>query len=228
MNSYLVFDTEFSIKQYYNRVGNWLYNPLVAIGLKSSNVVRPYSKWIYPDKIKEFIVDEDVLVGHNIKTDLLYVWGLESLQEAFMRGLRIWDTSVAHYMLSGQREKYPALRDIAVRCYGLQERDKLMEFYWNQGIDTMDIPQEIVLNDVENDVLDTEAIYLQQVEEAKKKGMYELIQAHAGDTLCGIIECEYNGMKIDREILGKNRQELEKELEESNIQLSTLIGKYWK
>jgi len=228
MNSYLVFDTEFSIKQYYDRVGNWLYNPLVAIGLKSSNEVQPHSKWIYPDKIKEFIVDEDVLIGHNLKVDLLYMWGLESLQDAFSKGLRVWDTSVAHYMLSGQRDKYPALRDIAVRCYGLKERDKLMESYWDKDIDTMDIPQEIVLNDVENDVLDTEAIYLQQVEQAKKKGMYELIHTHAGDTLCGIIECEYNGMKIDRKILGKNRKELERELEESTKLLLPYIERYWK
>lgn len=225
--TYLVFDTEFGITKHYNRVGHWQFNPLVAIAFKSSEEKKPVSKWLYQDELKNIEIDEEVIVAHNAKVDLLYLWHLEGLQNAFKRGLKVWDTSLAHYMLSGQKEKFPALRAIAVNNYKRPERAKLMEAYWDKGIDTCDIPKNIVINDVENDVLDTEAIYLQQVEEAKKKGMFNLIEAH-NDTLLALIEMEYNGMYIDKNTLQNNKKELELEIIEADKELNQLVEKYWK
>lgn len=225
MNDYLVFDLETGFKTYYERKGNFKFNPIVAIGLaKDKEVV---SEYIYPNKLTSFKIEEKVLVGHNIKFDLLYIWHLNDTQDFFKRGGKVWDTAVAEYMLTGQQHKYPALRDIAVTKYGCKERQKKMEEYWNDNVDTMYIPKEIVLEDVENDVIDTESIYLQQVEKAKKLGMYELIEDHM-DFVLATTEMEYNGIFIDEEILENNKQTLEMELSNEKESLSKIIERYWK
>lgn len=268
---YLIFDTEYSIKEYYKRSGNPWYCPLVAIAFKNKQEL--YKQWIYPNKIKDFEIDEDILVGHNIGVDLLYLWHTKGLQDFFKRGGKIWDTMLAEYTLSGQQLKYPSLRDIAIK-YGCKEREKFMEEYWfnKKGffynnsykeyitdwkefidfqngnytedefiekmntyglhyiegpINTMNIPQRLVLTDVENDIRDTEQVYLKQIERAKQERIYNLIEDHM-DGLLATIEIEYNGIFCDKELLKKNREKLFKELEIMKEKLNRIVEGYWK
>lgn len=275
MNSYLVFDIENNSstisKKYGKKAGTPLLgDELVAYGLKSSAFLEVYGFYVYPNVIKEFNIDEDVLVGHNISHDLQWFWHLGSLQDFFKRGGRVWDTQLAHYILSGQTEKYPALRDIAVRCYGCPERQKLMEEYWEDtthildwstkkilynfpritnnievaqysdihypktsieiihgNIQTSDISKELVLEDVKNDVLDTEQIYLQQLVIAEKQGQTRLIEL-MNDALLATFECSWNGMKIDLDTLQKNKLELEQKLAKKKAELESLILPFWR
>ncbi len=94
-------------------------------------------------------------------------------------------------------------------------------------IPTSKIPKELVLHDVENDVLDTEQIFLKQYAEAERLGMLKLIE-HRMDGLLACIECEYNGMKINREILERNKSELEIRLGLKQKELLQMISEVWK
>jgi len=102
-----------------------------------------------------------------------------------------------------------------------------MEEYWEKGIDTKDIPRELVLEDVQNDVLDTEQVMLQQVKILKKEGQYQLC-TEMMEGLLYTIEAEYNGLYINQDTMHNNKQRLEKEIEELKQQAGLIAERYWK
>lgn len=224
---YIVIDLETGCKTKYKRKANPFINDIVAYSIKGYNVKQKTEMLSDANQIVQNIPNHvRVLVGHNLKFDLLYLWGSERLQclvEEY--GLKLWDTMLVEYMLSGQQYKFPALRDIAVNKYGRKEREKVMEEYWEKGIDTADIPKELVLHDVKNDVLDTEQVYLQQLELVKEANMLELVEIH-NEALLATIEMEYNGLFVDKKILSRNELKLEKELKEVEQGLYEMVKKY--
>jgi len=232
MASYLVLDLETGFKEVHKRTGNPWYNEIVALGLKAQDDEEAEVHYLYRTKIQngfKFLQEAryNILVGHNIKYDLLYLWKYEQLQQWILEGGRIFDTQLAEYILTGQQYKYPALREIAVKKYGCKEREKKMEKYWDQRIDTKDIPRELVLEDVQNDVLDTEQVMLQQVQQLKKEGQYTLAMEMM-EGLLATIEMEYNGIYIDQHKMRTNKMLVESEIQGILGDLSTLAERYWK
>lgn len=227
MNSeYLVLDIENDNSNSYGcDAGCYLIDPIVALGFKNKNEL--YSTYIYPQKLDRLEIDEDLIVGHNLAHDLLFLWHLDDLQNFFKGGGQVWDTQLAEYIISGHEIKYASLRDIAVNTYGCPKREKHMEKYWKDGKQTSEIPKDIVKVDVENDVLDTETVYLQQRERAEKLGMLSLIKLQM-DARLATIEIKYNGMKIQKETLLENKKKLEKELENFYLELKKISERYWK
>jgi DNA polymerase I-like protein with 3'-5' exonuclease and polymerase domains len=223
---YLVLDLETGCKEVHGRKGNSWYNDIVAIGLKTQfdNGLALYLEsdcYNAQLDIVSIVKDIDIIIGHNLKYDLLYLWKYEAFQEWLIKGGKIFDTQLAEYMISGQRHKYPALRDIAVNKYGCNEREKFMEEYWSKGIDTKDIPKELVLEDVKNDVLDTEQVMLQQIIILKKEGMYKLAMEQM-EGLLATIEMEFNGCYIDKQVFEKNKQQYKKDLNRANIKMNAI------
>lgn len=226
---YLILDIENdSSKRYKRKAGNFMYDKIVVIGMKEAD--------------EEPVVTEDigqlgwrlardpgiqVIVGHNLKHDLLFLWKYEFLQTWLRKGGRIWDTAQVDYILSGQERQYPALREIAVEHYGLPEREKVMEKYWDRGLQTSEIPIEEVKHDCHQDVRDTEILYLSQCKQVLSRNMGQLVAAE-NTTLLITTEMEFVGMKIDLEVLKKNKLELELRLEEEKTKLDLIIKEVWK
>lgn len=229
MKEYIVFDIENNTKSGLRKAGHFLYDDIVAFALK--NQYEIYSDYVYPGKLHKLMIDECVIVGHHLQHDLLFVWPL--LQDFFKFGGEIWDTQVVEYLLSGQtknlrvkEEHHPlALRTMSI-MYGCEKREKFMESYWEKGFQTSEIPKELVLKDVENDVLDTEKIYLQQVKICERKGLLPLIKGYM-DGLLGLCEIEFNGAFINKDILETNKLKLQVELNEVEKNLLLLINEHW-
>jgi DNA polymerase I-like protein with 3'-5' exonuclease and polymerase domains len=222
---YLVVDLETTCKERYKRKGNPFYNNILCYGFKYQNK-EAFGK--PSDNVPEgWLNGVTDLIGHNIKYDLLYLWRNRELQEAFKRGLNIWDTQLAEYILSGQQHKYPALRDIAVNKYGCKERVKHIEQGFKNGLlDTSEIPMPLLLEDVTNDVIDTEVIALEQLRKSKENGMYNLIKSQM-NSLLATTEMEYNGMFINKSILKNRETEIKNQLEILYSELNQITGKYW-
>jgi len=221
---FLVIDLETQSKEMFNRKGHFRNNSIVAIGLKSSSGEEKID-YIYPNKLKNLEIDEDILIGHNLKFDLLHLWSISGIQKFLKNKGKVYDTMLAEYFMSGQTHKFPGLRELAVK-YGRPERSKYMEEYWDKGIDTSKIPVNIVLQDLKEDVLDTEAVYLGQqalLTEQQKK----LLEIQ-NDLLLGLTEMEFNGIYCNRIILEQNQLELEAQLERNVNELEELIKPYWK
>lgn len=160
----------------------------------------------------------DVLVGFNIKFDLHWLrkYGIK------FKGKRIWDCQLVHFILTGQAKSYPSLNEVAAH-YGIEQKlDTVKEEYWKNGIDTPEIPKDILFDYLRQDLIVTQQVFLKQQEDIKNNiHLARLVSLHNQDLLV-LEEMEYNGITYDyewSEVLGN-------ELEEQIDKLDTRLYQY--
>lgn len=189
-------------------------NKLCYVGVKG----RDWSN-LYPIEYKDIpytgqlkSIQEDItdvlLVGFNIKFDLHWIknYGIN------FSNTRIWDCQLVHFIITGQVHSYPSLNDVA-SYYGLGTKlDVVSEVYWKNGIDTKDIPKEILEEYLQGDLDLTEQVYLKQLEYLKQNPkLARLCSLHNQDLLV-LQEMEYNGLLYDyeksKELATKTRTEI--------------------
>ena len=201
MSNYLVLDVETNIK---NRVGNnkgsahCKDNHVVYYGIKYQSTPSPSATYI-PKEDRPLVFDArgyDLLVGHNVKFDLLYLLrdSLKFKKEVFPRIL-IWDTALAEFIITGQEHKFPSLNEVAVKYGGTVKPDKVKEL-WDAGVDTDDIDQDLMTEYLKGDVENTEKVFLKQFEYCKENGLLPLIWSQMS-ALKATTMMEHNGMYID-------------------------------
>lgn len=213
--SYLILDVETTTSNKGNPFDET--NKLCYVGINSSLIPdRNLYDIEYSDtpfgyellEIQHVIDDSTTLVGFNIKFDLHWIkrYGI-----AF-NNVRIWDCQLVHFILTGQKNSYPSLNDVA-SYYGLESKlDIVSEQYWKNGIDTKDIPKEILEEYLQGDLDLTEQVYLKQVEYLKQNPkLARLCSLHNQDLLV-LQEMEYNGLLYDyeksKELATKTRTEI--------------------
>ena len=180
---------------------------------------------ILPD-IGRQIVSASEVVGFNIKFDLHWL----RREGIGIGNRRVWDCQYAHFLLSGQREKYPSL-DGVLNHYGLPPKMHVVEEeYWSKGIDTPNIPPEIMLEYLATDLERTYQVYVKQKEDfGKNPRLYSLFRLACADLLV-LAEMEYNGLILDLdETLKKKLETIEslKKIEEQLNQLYPHITINW-
>lgn len=264
MVNYLVLDIETNASKRYGRQSHFLYDEIVAIGWKglhkqAESLYIPVNRInILLDFTTGFIEDKDLIIGHNIKFDLLFLWPY--LQSYFRAGGKVWDTAEVEYILSGQEHKFPALRDIAVNKYGCAERKKYIEYLlfdkkktlkqlaedfnsendpFKKGI----IREEMKSIESYNKVSDlpknavlfdvkNDVIDTEYIYLQQRKLIEEqgMLSLIEGkmDALLAFCEIEYNGVFINRDVFDKNKIELQGQLELKKNKLNNLIKEYWK
>jgi DNA polymerase I-like protein with 3'-5' exonuclease and polymerase domains len=201
MNIYTI-DAETSIKC---PVGNhkahpmWPLNKVVALG------IYDHTKGLYEVHTTHpmAFTPDNLLVGHNIKFDLLYMY--RDFPNVVMP--HIWDTQLAEYILTGQKSKYASLNSLIIK-YLDKDRlkdDRLKEF-WDSGVNTEDIPMSILLPYLENDVFTTKDIFQQQWEVAKEQGQIPLILTQM-EALRATTAMNLRGMAIDWDYVDTQRIE---------------------
>lgn len=196
-------------------------NKLVYVGIdkKVYNIefdAEPYKQNLL--SIQEQIDAASVLVGFNIKFDLHWLarYGIG------FDNKRIWDCQLVHFILSGQQEAYPSLNKVAEH-YGLESKlDVVKEQYWNNGIDTTDIPEDILTDYLKQDVSLTEQIFIKQLEDLNRTPeMKRLVSLHNQDLLV-LQNMEFNGI-----IYNYNKSKtLGDELEEQISKLDRKLYEY--
>jgi len=147
-----------------------------------------------------------MLVGFNIKFDLHWIrkYGIN------FQDKRIWDCQLVHFILMGQSKPYPSLNQVCEH-YGLETKlDIVKEEYWKNGIDTNEIPRDILDEYLLKDLELTEQVYLKQLEDLEANPhLRRLISLHNQDLLV-LEEMEFNGVLYDQdrsEILGNELEE---------------------
>jgi DNA polymerase I-like protein with 3'-5' exonuclease and polymerase domains len=141
------------------------------------------------------IVDAcDLIIGFNIKFDLHWIrrYGISFSNK------RIWDCQLVHFILTGQTASYPSLNGVAA-YYDLGSKlDVVSTEYWKNGIDTPDIPEDILTEYLQGDLDLTYQVYLKQREELDKASpqLRRLVSLHNQDLLV-LQEMEYNGLVFD-------------------------------
>lgn len=165
-----------------------------------------YSDWLldigtlpYGDvipQINQRIKVVSLIVGFAIKFDLHWSWryGVRS-----WFGKNLWDCQLAHFLITGQQHKYPSLNEVAAH-YGLgQKLDVVKTEYWEKGIDTDQIPADIVREYLKQDVMLTQQVFLKQIEDLKDKPQLKKLVWWNCQDLATTWEIEKNGIKYDME-----------------------------
>lgn len=217
--SYVTFDLETTVKSLAKRKASPfnLNNFIVAIGWKRQNcsVQGSYSKTgeHHPNWFEGLLAGTKLLVGQNIKFDILYaITRSESAYAAWMQwveaGGNVWDCQLAEYLLRGQEQSAHMLSmDEMVEEYGGNTKVDEVKAMWEAGYDTPEIPEDLLMRylcgetkddgtRVFGDIENTEIIFLGQLKKARKRGHLKSIMLNMGSLLASI-EMEKNGMAVD-------------------------------
>lgn len=193
-------------------------NKLCYVGIDDQVYNIEYDVEPYKDnllKVQESIDSATVLVGFNIKFDLHWLarYGI------LFSSKRIWDCQVVQFILDGQANPYPSLNKVAEH-YGLESKlDVVSEQYWKNGIDTPDIPEEILTDYLKQDVKLTEQIFVKQMEELNNRPeLKRLVSLHNQDLLV-LQEMEFNGILYDYDKSKTLGDELEEQIAKLDKQL---------
>lgn len=125
---------------------------------------------------------------------------------------QIWDCQLAEFILSGQTIRYPSLESVS-QSYNLGGKERVIESeYWDKGIDTDNIPPEILSRYCKRDIELTYQIYLRQKERfAENPKLLRLFKLQCEDLLV-LLEMEANGQVYDEQLCDKRSQEIEREI----------------
>jgi len=248
--AYLIFDSETQIHKSRKRKANPFdeRNYVVARGWKKEGYAANSYRF-FPGRTEDnyLVIDKDVdlLVGHNIKFDLLYemVNNNPDLHPFYKRGGAIWCTQYAEYLLRFMARKFHMnSMDSIIESYGGRKKVDGMKALWDAGVQTADIDPELVKDYLvgteaegraSGDIGNTELIYLGQRQLAKEMGMETMIRLRM-DGLAATTEMEYNGLKICVETANKDLKRLNgelavatKELEEYLTDIPEEVGFSW-
>lgn len=168
-------------------------------------------------QFREFKYSPHLLIVFNGKFDLTWLrrYGIDYSK------CTIWDCQLAHFILTGQRSVMPSLNEVSEH-YGLGSKLDIVKLeYWDKGIDTPDIPVEVLTEYLEQDLRLTWQIYQKQLEDfSGYPQLYKLFQLQCEDLLV-LLEMEWNGLEINLASCKQKEKEAEKQIAAIEEQLQT-------
>ena len=204
------------------------------------------SQSMMTDKFIELLKGSKLIVGTNLKFDLLYLLrdprAYAAWQDYVVAGGNVWDCQLAEYLLQGQiRAAHMLSMDDMAMYYDLDTKVDEVKLLWEAGVATEDIGPDLLaryllgedLKDPrtgevtgrrEGDIGNTRDIFMRQVERAKQAGQSRSILLNMGSLLASI-EMERNGMYVDKELGLKLADELSEELAEARKELDNYLPK---
>lgn len=190
------------------------------------------------DWFTSMLQDTKLLVGVNIKFDLLYALAnpnshaeknLEAWMDWVNGGGIVWDCQLAEYLLAGMEQSSHMLSmDEMAPAYGGNVKVDEVKALWNAGVETIDIPEDLLMRyllgtDTEHgDIGNTELIFRGQWEKAKKSGQLRSILLNMG-ALMFTVEAERNGMYVDRALGDELQKKLAADLAVKLVELTAYL-----
>lgn len=174
---------------------------------------------VSPESLAELqrrIDEADVLPLFNAKFDLHWYRNLGIRFDH----KRIWDCQLAEFILSNQTWKFPDL-DTALRNYGLEPKlDVVKNEYWAKGINTDEIPWDILQPYARVDAEQTLALYHEQVKRLTGLKL-KLFNLQCMDLLL-LADMEYNGLPYNEELCNTKAEEIEEQTKKIKEQLDNV------
>jgi hypothetical protein len=104
-----------------------------------------------------------LIVGFNLKFDLHWARRIG----VDISNIAVWDCQIAEFLFNKQANRYPSLNQ-ACEKYGIPYKlDVVKTEYWNKGIDTDEVPVDILRDYLEGDLDRTERVFKEQVKQFK-------------------------------------------------------------
>lgn len=222
-DTYAVLDVETSIYQQGHPFSARNKLCLVGIRLNNANHIfdieytdMPYGKSL--GELSTIISKCSDIVGFNLKFDLNWLarYGI-----ILPDHVRVFDCQLAEFILSNQSTPFPSLDDCCIK-YGLARKlDVVSTEYWDRGIDTTEVPREILVPYLQQDLEITDVLYpsqLRLLDDNQKR----LIVLHNSD-LRILQEMEFNGIQLNWSAMEQRAKETEKELNVINQKILEFV-----
>lgn len=222
-----VFDVE-TTEEGYNGSPNPYYpdNKLISLGIDEE-----YLFFWHPDlpnldlkknkKIVQDILDKtDLLVGHNIKFDLSWLYSC-----GFTYNGNIFDTMIAEYVLHRGVKNKISLAECCVRRGLIKKASSIIDTYRSQGMTFKDIMPKDIEFYGRRDVECTRQLFNAQVSDLNKplnKSLFQTVKMMNKFTSV-LTDMEMNGIYIDKTKLQDVKEEFEKEHKQLRVKIDNTI-----
>jgi DNA polymerase I-like protein with 3'-5' exonuclease and polymerase domains len=191
-------------------------NRLVSVQYNTCQDKTPKFVWFYHEKVEpdlkkshsqvQQILDETtLLVGHNIKFDLVWLW-----ESGFTYNGRVYDTMIGEYILLKGQKYSLSLHDSCIRRKVSQKKTEIIQDYLSRGVGFDRMPTEIVEEYGLADIVSTRELYEEQTKLFGNSMMNKHIKLMNG-FLPVLSQIERNGIKIDVEALQRVKEAYKKE-----------------
>lgn len=222
---YCVIDVETTIRN--KSVGDfpgspfWPANHIWLAGAKNAGDML-IAKHPFYDAFIDFIGYADTWVGQNLAFDMHYMSRLwEPTIDSMVSNLRIFDTQMAEFILSGQSIRGASLDELAAAYGGTLKDDRLKDM-WKAGVQTEDIDDDIIIPYLEKDLENTELVFLAQCKRIDERGIWPLVWAMM-DSRLATWEMERNGIHFLKERAMERANEELAELEKLKSSLVDMV-----
>lgn len=193
---------------------------MVSYSCKQEDLATSFNYYLEPDflhEIRALFSAAKLIVGFNVKFDLHWMHRHSVIPRD---SVRIWDCQIAQFILSGQTIRFPSLDDCC-EIHNLPKKQDKVKEYWDVGLDTENIPQEILSEYNNLDVDITYQLYLKQrALMTPEQIQLCLIQ---GLDLLVLADMERNGVKFDLQKCEIRRKETEDKLAKISEELSKYV-----
>ena len=199
-------------------------NFIVSIGINDeyfffNHKEYPHYKPIVNEKIQDILDKTTLLVGHNIKFDLLWLW-----EVGFKYNGRIYDTMIGEYVLGRGTRQSLRLKDCCLRR-GVSQKSDATEQYVKDGVSFEKIPMKIVEEYGRQDVIATKALFQSQMNDFKlprNKVLLKTVKMMC--KFCVVLTTmEDNGIRIDLGKLDEVEKEFQLEYDKLRMEIDTTI-----
>ena len=170
-------------------------------------------------EINEIVQSADRVVAHNMKFD--YQWLTHIGVELDKR--KLFCTMVAEYLIRGHQRMDGLALDDLCEFYSIPKKKDKVKIYWDAGVETYDIPAEILQPYCEQDCVNALALFKRQWPTLQRLGL-STVFALEMQALKAYAEMEKNGMLLDTDLLKKHEDEFTKDLNLIDCRLCDLLG----
>jgi len=205
-------------------------NSVVLVGVKDLHTGAYTSYDMRKSSSKELLQAKldcaKVLVGHNIKYDMLWLKQIGMSVEH----LELRDTMLREYIILCGRHREDGeglgLNEVAPK-YGGTPKPDIMKDMWSKGVNTDKIPMFILASYLYGDVDNTAKVYIGQLSSPELKAQSKYHKFYH-DVLRAVVDMEFNGAKYNDALKQEVEQELDRQLHEAAAALIKVVNKYGK
>lgn len=169
-------------------------------------------------KIQAVIDSHTRMAGHNLAFDLLWLWhiGVDT------SNIKCYDTQVGAYIISGQTRKMVSL-DEECEHYKIPTKIDKVKMYWNNGINTDEVPINLLAEYLFQDLYCTQGVFLKQVKDIKRLKLETIIKLNM-ELMPILAEIKFNGMRLDLDLCKKYEAEYVAKLAVIEKELIEIFG----
>lgn len=176
---------------------------------------------IFHQEAIPFLEKASVIIGANLKFDLNWLYR----ELGYIVNCPTWDIQLAEFIFSNQKWRFPDVAKMAENYEVGHKLEFIKETYWDQGINTDQIPLDELRIYGHNDVKIEYEIFLKQVERFRttEASKYPLFRIQCNDQIV-LQEMERNGIYYDEEESQKQAAILEHSCYQITEELIKLSG----